>query len=96
PGTLYLVELGPAPVTDAHADAGAHGMTLPAVFAAARAMGAPVPRALLVGCEPEAVVEGMGLPPAGERAVDAAAERVRELLRREGYAAPAASRDGPG
>lgn len=91
PGTLYLLE----PESDADgapAQADAHGMQLPAVLAAVRAMGGTVPPVRVVACEP-AACEGMGLSAPVRAAVGPAAELVREVVERAlaGWtAAPAA------
>lgn len=78
PGTLYVVEPdvagGPRAVGDAH------GMSLPAVFAAVRELGGRLPRMLVVGCEPEVVDPGIGLSPPVARAVPGAVELIRELI----------------
>lgn len=79
PGAVCLLE----PDTAASAAAGdAHGMDLPSVFATVRAMGGRLPRVLLIGCEPADIGEGMGLSPAVERAVPAAAALARRVIDR--------------
>ncbi len=80
PGTLYLLDADGVEDPEGAACAGAHGMSLPAVLAAARAMGGALPRLLLIGCEPERVDEGMGLSDRVGRAVDAAIALVRDVL----------------
>lgn len=81
-GTLCVVEpdLAEEP---GEATADAHGMNLPAVFAAVRAMGGSLPRVRIVGCEPADVDERMGLSPAVAGAVEPAVSLLRELLERE-------------
>ena len=81
PGTLYIVdpEVDSAP----HAVADAHAMSPGAVFAALRGMGGTVPKARVVGCEPEDVREGMDLSLSVARAVEPAAALVRRLVEEE-------------
>jgi hydrogenase maturation protease len=80
PGTLYVLE----PELDGMpAQADAHEMDVRAVFAALLAMGGSLPRARIVGCEPESVEARMGLSPPVEQAVDAAAQLIVELVQRE-------------
>ncbi len=90
PGTLYVIE--PA-LEDAEETAAgdAHGMHVPAVLAAARAMGADLPPIRIVGCEPLNVAEGMGLSPPVTAAVAPAARLVLELVERERFTAAATS-----
>jgi hydrogenase maturation protease len=77
PGSLYVIE----PNLDATPpDPDAHGMQLPAVLAAVRAMGGVPPRVRVVGCEP-AAFEGMGLSAPVRAAVRPAVEIVRRLVR---------------
>lgn len=78
PGTLFEIEpeIGePSNVPDMHlADP-------ERVLAMAKGMGCLPPRVLLVGCEPaDADGVGEGLTPAVARAVDVAAQRIRETL----------------
>jgi hydrogenase maturation protease len=57
PGTLYLIE----PELDEHDPAGspdAHGMDPVRVLALARALGGPLPRVLVLGCEPQTRMTG--------------------------------------
>jgi hydrogenase maturation protease len=78
PGTLYVIE------PDVNAKGGspdAHGMDLLNVFAFVRVLGGEPPPITLVGCEPSAVDEGIGLSAPVERAVEGAAELVRKLIR---------------
>jgi hydrogenase maturation protease len=63
-------------------------MNLTAVFARVAAMGGTLPRVLIVGCEPAALADTIGLTPQVEQAVEPAAELVRTVLSREGAAAP--------
>jgi len=86
PGTVYLIE----PDLDAAAPVGggdpgqppvdAHGMTPDAVFATLKSLGGTVGKALVVGCEPADLSEGIGLSPVVAAAVQPAAETVLDLL----------------
>lgn len=82
PGTIHLIEpeLGGDGVCAGAAEA--HGMTVPAVFAAVQAMGGALPRVLLVGCEPAALDERMALSPPVAAAVDRAVELLHRILER--------------
>jgi hydrogenase maturation protease len=55
PGTLYVIE---AEVDDEDVAVEAHGMDPVKVLALARALGATVPRTLVVGCEPQTRMTG--------------------------------------
>jgi hydrogenase maturation protease len=72
PGTLYVIEPDPAQAGGAF---DAHGMNPLAVLALARALGGPLPRILVVGCEPETVMRGDE-----EDVVAAISEPVRAAL----------------
>jgi hydrogenase maturation protease len=80
PGTVYVVEpdvsAPPAsgPVVDAHA------MTPDAVLALVHALGATPGRVLIVGCEPAAVTDRMGLSEPVAAAVDRAVRAVIDLV----------------
>ena len=80
PGTLYVLE---PQRENLPAQADAHGMDLPSVFAAVLAMGGSLPRVLLVGCEAESAEARMGLSPRVEQAVDEAVRLILELVERE-------------
>jgi hydrogenase maturation protease len=54
PGTLYLVE---AEVGDEQVQPDAHGMSPVKVLAMARHLGGPMPRVLVVGCEPAEILD---------------------------------------
>jgi hydrogenase maturation protease len=93
PGTVYTLEHDlAAPFSGAALDG--HGMDPAAVLglvdglAAAMDLGAPVGRVFVVGCEPAALDEGIGLSPPVAAAVEPAARAVVELvgtlLNREG------------
>jgi hydrogenase maturation protease len=72
PGTLYVVEPDP---TEGAAGVDAHGMGPLTVLALARALGGPLPRILVVGCEPQTVMRGDE-----EDVVAAISEPVRAAL----------------
>ena len=87
PGTVYLI--APERVeSKGSPGADAHSLYLPAVFAAARAMGAELPPVLVVGCEPATTAESLGLSAAVEQAIEPAIDLVLEqaaaALRRAG------------
>jgi hydrogenase maturation protease len=72
PGTLYVIEPDPG---EGEAGVDAHGMDPLTVLALARALGGPLPRILVVGCEPETVMRGDE-----EDVVAAISEPVRAAL----------------
>jgi len=78
PGTLYVIEPDLSDVTGSVADA--HAMNLPTVFAVVRQLGGRLPRTLIVGCEPQALDEGIGLSATVAGAVPAAVDLIRELV----------------
>lgn len=99
PGTVYVIE----PELDDHeydtafqeairegesALIDAHGMQPAAIFAMVKALGGRVERALIVGCEPAEVEEGIGLSEPVEAAVDEAVRVVLSLLEEEAALAP--------
>jgi len=100
PGTLYTLEIdGDAPWRGDEPRAGVatHGMNPMRVLQMAQAMGGPIGRILMVGCEPETLgpeEEGlMGLSAPVAAAVDAAADIVEGLARKcleEGRGVPEA------
>jgi hydrogenase maturation protease len=73
PGTLYVIEPGPGEGAGGAFDA--HGMDPLKVLALARALGGPLPRILVVGCEPQTVLRGDE-----EDVVAAISEPVRAAL----------------
>jgi hydrogenase maturation protease len=95
PGTLYVIE--PDVEAGARPPADGHGMDVPAVLAAVRAMGGALPRVRIVGCEPATVEERMGLSPPVAAAIDPAVKLLRSILERElaTAAAPAAEEAAP-
>ncbi len=86
PGTLYLLEPALEPPAEPAAP-DAHGLDLPAVFAALRALGGELPVTRIVGCEPASVDERLGLSPRVEASVEDAVRLVREVIGRQPGAA---------
>lgn len=92
PGTLYLIEPGPAPAPAPHAAAlpEAHGMDPVRVLALAARLahdaGTPLPRVLVLGCEPLVRLRGdepdvtVGLSPPVRAAVDAAVDALHDIV----------------
>jgi hydrogenase maturation protease len=81
PGTVYLVE----PDLSAGAEPGpadAHAMHPAAVFQMLDRLGGVPGHVLVVGCEPAAIDEGIGLSEPVARAVDEAVEMIVELVAR--------------
>ena len=85
PGTVYLLE--PDIEDEGEAVIDAHGMDPVKVIRFARAMGAELPRTLVVGCEPKIVLGGenyddmlMELSEPVEAAVEEAAKLVESLV----------------
>ena len=79
PGELVVLEIGPGDVPAGEFDA--HGMDPVAVLAALPDLGGQLPPTYLVGCRPAELAEGIGLTPAVQNAVPAAAAAVRRLVR---------------
>jgi hydrogenase maturation protease len=90
PGSVEILEVDPATALDERA-AGtappaavdAHSMDPDHVLRSVVALGAAMPRTLLVGCEPENLDDGIGLGPLVAAAVPVAAATALELARRE-------------
>lgn len=85
PGTVYLLEPDMDAVEPSGADGAmppvdAHGMTPDAVFSTLKSLGGTVGQALVVGCEPADLSEGIGLSPVVAAAVQPAADAVLDLL----------------
>jgi hydrogenase maturation protease len=76
PGTGYLIE---ADTTATSRQPDAHSVDLPWVFAIVRALGGPLGRVLVVGCEPEALCERIGLSAPVAAAVEPAMKRIRQI-----------------
>ena len=72
PGTLYVIE---PDLTDLAPAVDAHGMDPVMVLGLAQALGGPLPRVLVVGCEPQTVMRGDE-----EEVVAAISEPVRAAL----------------
>lgn len=83
PGSLCVLEPDVDDAVLGVSSADAHGMDLPSVFASVRSMGGELPRVLLVGCEPAALHEEIGLSPPVARAVMPAVALLYELVARE-------------
>ena len=85
PGTISVIELdtatGPA---EANLVLDAHGMQPDVVLNLVGMLGEDPGRVLLVGCEPEALKQRMGLSPVVERAVDVAVRVVLDLVTEAG------------
>jgi len=79
-GTLHLIE--PFASDAPRFGLGdAHGMDLASILETSRALGAPTPRVLVVGCDVADVSEGIGLTPAVEAAIEGAARMVESVVR---------------
>ncbi|HET9078073.1 MAG TPA: hydrogenase maturation protease [Acidimicrobiales bacterium] len=79
PGQLCVFEPAPDPdVGDGPLDA--HGMQPDAVLALLDVLGGGVERALVVGCQPESLEEGIGLSPRVAASVDPAVTLVGRLV----------------
>ena len=87
PGTVYLIE--PEIEEDGMVSLDTHGMDPVKVIKLSRALGAPLTRTLVVGCEPKVILGGedyddmlMELSEPVEAAVEEAVEMVESLLSR--------------
>jgi hydrogenase maturation protease len=83
PGTLAVIEPEPAPssaVSSSGAAVDAHTMSPDVVLATLARLGGSVDRIVIVGCQPGELGEGMGLSPAVEAAVTAAADLCLEVV----------------
>ena len=82
PGTLYVIE--PDPPADPDPDGvpalDAHGMDPGAVLSLLGVLGGHVDRVVVVGCEPAAADERMGLSPPVEAAIGPAVALVQDLI----------------
>lgn len=83
PGTLYVLEPKmpeemPASLLDAH------GLDPASVLSMMRMLGGRVERAIVVGCEPASIDEGIGLSAPVEAAVEEALNVVRTVVARFG------------
>jgi len=92
PGDLYLIEpkleeIAESPLVQAASEGesaliDAHGLEPDAIFGMLKALGGNVGRALVVGCEPESVEDGLGLTATVEAAVDPAVRRLVDIIHR--------------
>lgn len=90
PGTLYTIDVGPEPPAERPAPGplDTHAMDPATVLALlhdlhAGAGGTLPDEVYVIGCEPGATDEGMGLTPPVAAVVDAAADLVLDLVRRD-------------
>jgi hydrogenase maturation protease len=87
PGTLCVMEpvmepkINGAGQDDALSDA--HTMNPRSVLSMVAALGGRIDRVLVVGCEPQEIVDRIGLSEPASRAVDEAVQLVNDLLMRE-------------
>jgi hydrogenase maturation protease len=77
-GKLVVLQIGPDDVPGGEFDA--HGMDPVAVLASLPQLGGTLPPTYLVGCRPAELGEGIGLTPAVQNSVPAAADAVRRLV----------------
>jgi hydrogenase maturation protease len=80
PGTVTVLEVGPADGAAPTAVMDAHGLEPDAVFAMLDSMGSRPGRSLVVACEPADVSPGMGLSPQVQAALPHAVRAVEEIL----------------
>jgi hydrogenase maturation protease len=84
PGTLAVIEPEPGPSSGAAGGdlpaVDAHTMSPDVVLATLARLGGSVDRIVIVGCQPGELAEGMGLSPAVEAAVAAAADLCLEVV----------------
>ena len=80
PGTIYMLEPSATRMTSRTPDA--HSMELEQVFAMAGALGEPLPKTIVVGCEPACIDEGIGLSDVVQQAVPVAATLIANLVTR--------------
>ena len=73
-----VLQIGPDDVAGGEFDA--HGMDPVAVLASLPELGGTLPPTYLVGCRPAELGEGIGLTPAVQNSVPAAAAAVRRLV----------------
>jgi len=92
PGDLYLIEpkleeIAESPLVQAATEGesaliDAHGLEPDAIFGMLKALGGSVGRALVVGCEPENIEDGLGLTATVEAAVEPAVRRLVDIIHR--------------
>lgn len=78
PGTLTVLEVDESSLRSTGVDS--HAMDPAAVLANVQALGGTPPRALLVGCQPADVTDGMGLTPTVQDRVEPAVALVHEVI----------------
>lgn len=81
PGSVVVLEVDPDDYAGATFDA--HSMDPNTVLASVAAMTDEMPRTLVVGCQPEQLVDGIGLTPVVTAAIGIAADKVLQLAERE-------------
>jgi len=92
PGDLYLIEpkleeIAESPLVQAASEGesaliDAHGLEPDAIFGMLKALGGNVGRALVVGCEPESIEDGLGLSATVEAAVEPTVRRLVDIIHR--------------
>ena len=90
PGDLYLIEpkleeIAESPLVQAASEGesaliDAHGLEPDAIFGMLKALGGNVGRALVVGCEPENIEDGLGLSATVQAAVEPAVARLVDII----------------
>lgn len=80
PGDIYVIEPEPGDEPESGVELDAHGMHPEAVLRMVEVLGGHLDRVMVVGCEPAAVEEGIGLSPRVAASVGPAVEVVRRLL----------------
>ena len=83
PGTLYVIDPESDPESLANASPDSHTMDPCAVLAAVQQMGGTLPKTRIVGCEPDAIDEGIGLSAPVQQAILPAIEMIRRLIESE-------------
>ncbi len=83
PGTLYVIDPEADPDALANASPDSHTMDPCAVLAAVQQMGGTLPKTRIVGCEPDAIEEGIGLSAPVQQAILPAIEMIRRLIESE-------------
>jgi hydrogenase maturation protease len=83
PGTVAVLEVDPDGIAAPATGLDAHGLDPQTVLAAVRGLGGRLDRVLVVGCQPAAVGECMGLSEPVRAAVDGAVRLVSDLARDE-------------
>jgi hydrogenase maturation protease len=81
PGTLYLIEPDATACAD---EANGDGNDLSALFALLESLKIPLPRTVIIACEPFALTQPLELSPPVAEAVQRAVDLIRQLLSAEG------------